>query len=71
LSKPPSPMPTASPLELLRRLAFVALALMPLRMNESKNDKIGTRQIDLTRKLHSADLLSAEGRQKIDSHPQR
>jgi len=46
------------------------LELMPLRMNESKNDKIGARQIDLAKKLHSAGLLSAEGKQKIDSHPQ-
>ena len=46
------------------------LELMPLRMNESKNDKIGARQLDLAKKLHSAGLLSAEGKQKIDSHPQ-
>ena len=45
------------------------LELMPLRMNESKNDKIGARQLDLAKKLHSAGLLSAEGKQKIDSHP--
>ena len=47
------------------------LELMPLRMNESKDDKIGARQIGLACKLHSAGLLSAEGKQKIDSHPQR
>ena len=47
------------------------LELLPLKVNESKNDKIGARQIDLARKLHSAGLLSAEGKQRIDSHPQR
>lgn len=45
------------------------LELMPLRMNESKNDKIGARQLDLAKKLHAAGLLSAEGKQKIDNHP--
>ena len=44
------------------------LELMPLRMNESKNDKIGPRQLDLAKKLHAAGLLSAEGMQKINSH---
>jgi hypothetical protein len=47
------------------------IELMPLRMNESKNDKIGPRQLALAKKLHSAGLLSAEGKQKLDSHPQR
>lgn len=47
------------------------LELMPLRMNESKNDKIGARQLDLAKKLHAAGLLSDEGKRKIDSHPQR
>ena len=47
------------------------LELMPLRMNESKHDKIGDRQLDLAKKLHAAGLLSAEGKQKIDAHPHR
>jgi hypothetical protein len=47
------------------------LELKPLRMNESKNDKIDPRQLDLARKLQSAGLLSAEGKQKIDKHTQR
>jgi hypothetical protein len=47
------------------------LELLPLKLNESKNDKIGARQIDLARKLHSVGLLSAEGKQKIDTRPQR
>ena len=45
------------------------LELMPARMNSSKSDKIGARQLDLARKLHSAGLLSAEGKQKFDTHP--
>ena len=45
------------------------LELMPLRMNESKNDKIDARQLALAKKLHAAGLLSAEGKQKIDAHP--
>ena len=32
------------------------LELMPLRMNESKNDKIGACQLDLAGKLHAAGL---------------
>ena len=47
------------------------LELMPLRMNESKNDKIGARQLDLAKKLHTAGLLSAEGKQKICTQPTR
>jgi hypothetical protein len=37
------------------------LELMPLKMNEGKNAKIGARQVDLARKLHKAGLLSGEG----------
>lgn len=37
------------------------LELMPLRMNESKNDKVGARQRDLAKKLREAELLSAKG----------
>ena len=37
------------------------LELMPLRMNESKNDKIGDRQRDLAKKLYKAGLLSSKG----------
>ena len=47
------------------------LELLPLKVNESKNDKIGERQIDLARKLHAAGLLSAAGKQAIDSHSRR
>ena len=37
------------------------LELMPLRMNESKNAKIGSRQRSLAVKLHGAGLLSEAG----------
>jgi len=37
------------------------LELMPLRMNESKNDRIGDRQRDMARKFSKAGLLSAPG----------
>jgi hypothetical protein len=34
------------------------LELMPLRLNQSKNDKIGDRQRDLANKFHAAGLLA-------------
>lgn len=37
------------------------LELMPLRMNEGKNAKVGARQRDLAKKLNQAGLLSAKG----------
>jgi hypothetical protein len=37
------------------------LELMPLRMNESKNDKIGDRQRDMAKKFYQAGLLSKKG----------
>ena len=37
------------------------LELLPLRLNESKNDKIADRQRSLPVKLHEAGLLSAGG----------
>ena len=43
------------------------LELMPLRMNESKNDKIGDRQLSLAQKFHQAGLLSAEGLKKVQN----
>ena len=42
------------------------LELMPLRMNEGKNDKIGARQLDLARKLHKAGLLSSGGLRAVE-----
>jgi hypothetical protein len=41
------------------------LELLPLRANESKNAKIGQRQIDLARKLNRAGLLDNEGLQTV------
>ena len=37
------------------------LELLPLRVNESKNAKIGQRQKALAKKLHEAGLLTKEG----------
>ena len=42
------------------------LELMPLRMNESKNDKIGDRQRDMAKKLCQAGLLSKRGLQAVN-----
>jgi hypothetical protein len=41
------------------------LEFMPLKMNRSKNDKIGARQLDLARKLYDADLLGDAGLQRV------
>ena len=38
------------------------LELMPLKLNESKNDKIGDRQRSLARQLHAAGLLENPGK---------
>jgi hypothetical protein len=45
------------------------LELMPLRMNESKNAKIGQRQRALADKFHEAGLLSAEGLKAVTNRP--
>ena len=42
------------------------LELMPLRMNEGKNARIGARQVDLARKLRKAGLLSPEGLKAVE-----
>ncbi len=42
------------------------LELMPLRMNEGKNARIGARQVDLAHKLHKAGLLSSEGLKAVE-----
>ena len=44
------------------------LELMPLKMNEGKNAKIGARQVDVARKLHRAGLLSSEGLKAVERH---
>lgn len=41
------------------------LELMPLRMNQSKNDKVGDRQLQTAEELHRAGLLSATRLKKI------
>ena len=41
------------------------LELLPLQVNESKNDKIGDRQRDLAAKLNKAGLLSKAGLQAV------
>jgi hypothetical protein len=42
------------------------LELLPLKLNEGKNDKVGSRQVDLARKLHRAGLLSLQGLQAVE-----
>jgi hypothetical protein len=37
------------------------LELMPMRMNSSKSDSIGERQVDMARKFHAAGLMSQSG----------
>ena len=37
------------------------LELMPMRMNSSKSDTIGERQVDMARRFHAAGLLSKAG----------
>ena len=37
------------------------LELMPMRMNSSKSDSIGERQVDMAKKFHAAGLLSKSG----------
>jgi len=43
------------------------LELMPLRMNESKNDKVGARQLALGKELNVARLLSKAGLTSLES----
>lgn len=42
------------------------LELLPLRMNESKNAKVGSRQRALAKKFHDAGLLSASGLNEVE-----
>lgn len=41
------------------------LELLPMRLNQSKNDTIGARQRSLATKLHEAGLLTTEGLRKV------
>lgn len=43
------------------------LELMPLRMNESKNDKVGARQLALGKELNAARLLSNAGLTSLEA----
>ncbi len=43
------------------------LEFMPLKMNRSKNDKVGERQLSLARKLHAAGLLGGAGLQRVEA----
>ena len=47
------------------------LELLPLKLNESKNAKIGDRQLSHAKALYQAGLLSAEGLKKVQSAGQR
>jgi hypothetical protein len=44
------------------------LELLPLRMNESKNAKVGARQQDLAKRLRAAGLLSDAGLNAVLAH---
>ena len=41
------------------------LALMPMRLNAMKKDKIGDRQRDMAKKFYQAGLLSRQGLEAI------
>jgi len=41
------------------------LGLLPLRVNESKEDRVGARQVDLARKFNQARLLSRKGLEAV------
>lgn len=43
------------------------LELLPLKLNESKNDKIGDRQRRLAKQFHAAGLLSTAGLKAVES----
>jgi hypothetical protein len=43
------------------------LELMPLRMNASKNDRVGARQVDMARKFNNAGLLGDTGLKAVES----
>lgn len=43
------------------------LELLPLKLNESKNSKIGDRQRDMAKRLHAAGLLSDAGLKAVEA----
>jgi len=44
------------------------LELLPLKLNESKNSRIGERQIDLAQRLYKAGMLSQAGLHAVEIH---
>ena len=43
------------------------LELLPLRLNQAKNDKVGDKQMQVAKRLHLAALLSAAGLAQVQS----
>jgi hypothetical protein len=41
------------------------LELLPLRVNEHKNDTVGPRQVSLAKKFHDAGLLTKKGLEAV------
>lgn len=46
------------------------LELLPLKLNESKNSKIGERQRDLAHRFREAGILSQTGLHAVETHSQ-
>ena len=44
------------------------LELLPLKLNESKNSKVGDRQRDMAKRFHAAGLLSEAGLKAVEAH---
>ena len=44
------------------------LELLPLKLNESKNSKIGERQLDLAHRFREAGMLSQAGLHSVETH---
>ena len=42
------------------------LELVPERMNSSKSNKVGPRQLDVARSFHKAGLLNDQGLKAVD-----
>ena len=47
------------------------LELLPLKLNEKKNDKVGDHQLSHAQKLYDAGVLSAPGLKKLQRAGQR
>jgi hypothetical protein len=41
------------------------LEFMPLKLNQQKNDEVGSKQIELARRLHAESLLSEAGLRRV------